>query len=64
MKELIKQFYTEGFATTFYQKPIKWIKKRTKNKIIIKIFKLLLTIVYTILVLLFASIIFKEKWPF
>ena len=25
MKEYIKQFYTEGFATTFYQKPIKFI---------------------------------------
>ena len=39
MKEYIKQFYTEGFATTFYQKPINFLL--TINKVVFKIlFKL------------------------
>ena len=30
LKDYIKQFYTEGFATTFYQKPTKFISKKKR----------------------------------
>ena len=61
MKEYIKQFYTEGLATTFYQKPIAFIEKRIKNKQVIKIIKELIKVFYTILVLVFAGYVFYKK---
>ena len=39
MKEFIKQFYNEGFATTFIKKPERFLKKHIKNK---KMFNLLM----------------------
>ena len=32
MKDYVNQFYTEGLATTFYLKPIKYINRVIKNK--------------------------------
>ena len=52
MKEYINQIYTEGLATTFYLKPIKFLKKKIKNKKVRKIFVFLFTFLYTYLLLL------------
>ena len=60
MKSLKKQFYTEGFATTFYQKPKKKIDK-IKNAKLKKFLNILLTIIYTLVMIVFAAIIFYFK---
>ena len=61
MKDLIHQFYNEGFATTFIKRPILFINKRTNNKTIQKIFKVLIYLFYTILVLgLVAYYLYKK----
>lgn len=62
MKNMIKQFYTEGFATTFYVKPVKYLNKKIENKKIVKFLSILIKIFYTIIVLLLAGIIFYKKW--
>ena len=48
LKDYIKQFYTEGFATTFYQKPTKYVNKKIKNKKCSNFINTLIKIVYTI----------------
>ena len=63
MKDYIEQFYNEGLATTFYLKPVKFIEKKIKNKNIVKFIKLLIKIIYTILVLVFAWFAFWSKYP-
>ena len=60
MKSLKKQFYTEGFATTFYQKPKKKINK-IKNENLRKTLNILLTILYTLIMIAFAIIILYFK---
>ena len=47
MKSLKHQFYNEGFATTFYQKPKSKINK-IKNKKVKNILNIILTIFYTL----------------
>lgn len=64
MKNYIYQFYNEGLATTFYLKPINFIKKRIKNKKLMKVISMLIMVFYTILVLGFAMIVFLDKYPF
>ena len=49
MKEFIRQFYNEGFATTFIKKPSNFLKKHIKNKKIVNFLILLIKIFYTIL---------------
>ena len=63
MKEYIHQFYNEGFATTFYLKPIKFIKKHIKNESIIKILSLLIQVIYTILMIIIGVITFIKQYP-
>ena len=63
MKTYIEQFYNEGLATTFYLRPVKFIEKKIKNKNIVKFIKLLIKIIYTILVLIFAWFAFCSKYP-
>ena len=62
MKSLKNQFYSEGLATTFYQKPKKIIDK-IKNKKLKKLFNILLKAIYTILmffvVLVYLYVKFK-----
>ncbi len=60
MKELKRQFYTEGFATIFYQKPKKTINK-IKNKHIKKVLNILLTIIYTLVMIAISIIILYTK---
>ena len=63
MKEAKKQFYNEGFATLFYKKPISFIDKKIKNKIIVKILSIIIKIFYTLLVILLAGFILYKKLP-
>lgn len=63
MKDYIDQFYKEGFATTFYLKPVNFIKKKINNKKLSKLLINLVKIIYTILVLIFAVYMFLEKYP-
>lgn len=63
MKEYINQFYNEGLATTFYLKPIHFINKHIKNKKILKITKILITILYTIFALVLAGYTFWDRYP-
>lgn len=62
MKEYLNQFYNEGLATTFYLKPLNYIKK-IKNPNKRKYLELLIKVLYTVLVLLFAIYMFIYKWP-
>ena len=61
MKEYIKQVYTEGFATTFYQKPLNYLKKNIKNKRVVDILSIILKIIYTLLIISFAAFILYGK---
>ena len=61
MKEYLKQFYNEGFATTFYRKPLNYLTKKIKNKKIVMILSYVLKIIYTLLVLLFAGYMLYTK---
>ena len=63
MKDYIDQFYNEGLATTFYLRPIRFIDKKIKNKKIVSFVKLLIKIIYTVLVLIFAWFVFLSKYP-
>lgn len=57
MKDMIYQFYNEGFATTFCIKPINFINKKIKNKELIKILTIMIKSIYTILVLFILTIV-------
>lgn len=61
LKDYIKQFYTEGFATTFYQKPTKFISKKVKNKKFSKFINTLIKIIYTVVALAVAGIYLYNK---
>ena len=61
MKEYLKQIYTEGFATTFYLKPINYIDKKVKNKKIVKILSMLIKILYTLIIILLAGYVLYKK---
>ena len=63
MKDYLNQFYNEGLGTTFYLKPVNYIKRKIKNPKNQKYIELIIKIIYTILVLLFAIYIFIKKWP-
>ncbi|MGN1358723.1 MAG: hypothetical protein ACI4WU_05090 [Bacilli bacterium] len=63
MKEYIRQFYNEGLATIFYLKPVNYLNKKIKHKNIKKILCLIIKICYTILVLIFAVLVFYNSWP-
>ena len=63
MKEYIEQFYNEGLATTFYLKPINSIKKKIKNKSMLKFISILIKILYTIFALVLAWFIFLDRYP-
>ncbi len=59
----IDQFYKEGLATTFYQGPTKFIKKKIKNKNIADFLCLLIKIFYTVFAVLFAILMFIVNFP-
>jgi len=64
MKNYINQFYNEGFATTFYLKPLNYLKKTISDKHMYLIISKILKVIYTVLVLLFAIFILIYKLPF
>lgn len=64
MKEYLKQFYSEGLANTFYVKPLNYLKKNIKNKSILKLFSIILKVIYTIFCIVLAIILFKVIFPF
>ena len=57
------QFYNEGLATTFCVKPIKYIKKKIKNKKMANCICMLIKILYTLVAIAFAIIMFKVNFP-
>ena len=61
MKELIKQFYTEGFATTFINKPVNYIKKKTNNKKKIKVYTFIIKLFYTLIFIAIAIYVLYKK---
>ncbi len=63
MKEYIHQFYNEGFATTFYLKPVNFIKKHIKNKAVLKVLTLIIQVIYTILMIIIGVITFIKQYP-
>ena len=63
MKNYIYQFYNEGFATTFYLKPINYLKKHIKNKSLVKFLSISIKIIYTILMIIIAYFTFKNQYP-
>ena len=63
MKALIKQFYTEGFATTFINKPVNEIKKCTKNKTVINISTFIIKLFYTLIFIAIAIYVLYDKLP-
>lgn len=63
MREYISQFYNEGFATTFYLRPIKYFEKRIKNKKILDVVSILIKLLYTVFVIAFGIFMFFRKFP-
>ena len=63
MKNYIYQFYNEGFATTFYLKPVNYLKKNIRNNNVLKILIMIIKILYRILIIAFAIIMFIYKFP-
>lgn len=61
MKEYIKQFYTEGFATTFYQKPINFLKKKIKNKKLLSSLSMVIKIMYTLVFVTIGIVVLLKK---
>lgn len=63
MKDYLNQFYNDGLATTFYLKPIKYLEKKIKDKKLLKFLSLIIKIIYSVLAIAFALIMFHDKWP-
>ena len=61
MKNLIHQFYNEGFATTFIKRPILFINKKINNKTIQSILRIIIYLFYTVLVLGIAAYYIYKK---
>lgn len=61
MREYIKQIYSEGLATTFYLKPLNYLKKKIKNEKVFDILSKIIKIIYTLLILLLAGYILYRK---
>lgn len=64
MKKYIDQFYSEGLATIFYIKPIKYLNKKVENKVVKRVLEIIIKILYTIIVIVFAGYVFYKKFPF
>ena len=61
MKNYIEQFYTEGLAKIFYEKPVNYLNKRINNKKICHFLEIMIKVFYTLLVLAFAGYILYKK---
>lgn len=63
MKDYVYQFYNEGFATTFYLKPIEFVSKKLQNKKIVNIISIIIKMLYTLVMIIVALLSFYYKWP-
>ena len=63
MKSYIEQFYSEGLATTFYTRPINFIRRNIKNDVLVRLIGIVIKILYTIFVLLLAWFMFLDRYP-
>ena len=63
MRSYIDQFYNEGLATVFYLPVIRFINKHVKNELFRNFCVLVTRVLYTILVIVFAAVVFYYKWP-
>ena len=63
MKDLIKQFYTEGFAITFIKRPVNEIQKCTNNKTVINISTFIIKLFYTLIFIAIAIYVLYDKLP-
>lgn len=61
MKEYIRQFYSEGFGSVFYQKPVKYLDNKIKNKKFVKFLSIIIKILYTIIFVSIAFIVLFKK---
>ena len=59
----IKQIYEEGLATTFYQKPKKFIEKNLNIPILKKICLSCLNIMYILFLIIITYFIFTFNFP-
>ena len=62
MKNIIYQFYNEGFATLFCLKPINYIKDNVKSKRIVAIMSIIIKILYTIAIIGLVTILIYFKY--
>ena len=62
MKNIIYQFYNEGFATLFCLKPINYIKDNVRNKRIVAIMSIIIKIIYTIAIIGLVTILIYFKY--
>ncbi len=63
MKNLIYQFYNEGLGNLFCKKPIDYLKKNIKSKIIIATLSFIIKLLYTVIILLIAGYVLYKKLP-
>lgn len=57
MKNIINQFYNEGFATIFRLKPINLIKKSINNKTIVSLLSFIISLLYTLAAIALVTIL-------
>ena len=57
------QFYNEGLATTLYLKPVKFVKKKVRNKSLQKFVCFMIKAIYTILAIIIAILVFIIVYP-
>ena len=57
------QFYNEGFGTTFYLKPVRYINRKVKNKHFKKFLLILVKVLYTIIFIIFGIVMFIVQFP-
>ena len=62
MKNIVYQFYNEGFATLFCQKPINHIRKNISNEKVVKVLSIFIKILYTLGIIALISIMTYVKY--
>ena len=63
MKDYIKQFYSEGYATTLYLRQTTYVKKKIKDKTKVRNINFIIKIIYTLAAIAFAIFMFIINWP-